>query len=728
MNSVEREFQDAVRALQSGRLHEAEPRFRALLKAQPKNVAALNLLTIVLMNTGRHAEAEKVIAKAIRLNQSSDTSYYNYGVILKALDRPRDALTQFDNAIRLNPLVPETWNNRGVVCNDLKQYDDAIRSFDRAVSLAPNYADALHNKGKALSELRRYDEALSAFDRALALQPGLPEAWVGRGNCLGHLMRRDEAMVAYDKALALKPQLAEAWLGRAISLFELKRFADALAACDKALAFKPELTEALPWRGEALRKLGRCDQAIAAYQQALASRPDLAGLKGIWLSTKMRICDWSGFDAACADLVSDRSLETACALPFNLLAIPSSPEQQLKSARGWVAVHVARFGEPLWKGEHYRHDRIRVAYLSSDFHQHATAYLMAGLFECHDRSKLQTIAISCCPDDGSEIRRRLQSSFDSFVEAADKGDDEIAALVRAMEVDILVDLKGFTEDARTNVFARRPAPIQVSFLGYPGTMGAAFMDYIIADRVVIPEDQYPYYDERVVSLPNSYQPNDARRAIADTSFSRGDLGLPPQGFVFCCFNSTAKILPQTFDCWMRILKQVDGSVLWLLTDNDTAAANLRKEAAARGVDAGRLVFAPFMAVQDHLARLRAADLVLDTLPYNAHTTASDALWAGVPVLTCLGSTFAGRVAASLLHAADLPELVTTSMDDYERLAVELATAPGRIGDIRRRLNDNRLTAPLFNTELFARHLEAAYSAMHQRLQSGLPPDHIAVQG
>jgi protein O-GlcNAc transferase len=392
----------------------------------------------------------------------------------------------------------------------------------------------------------------------------------------------------------------------------------------------------------------------------------------------------------------------------------------------WVSEKCPSSQTPIWRGERYRHDRIRVAYVSADFHQHATSYLMAGMFECHDTSRFEITAISLGPDDASEMRRRLKHGFEHFVDHSKRSDDEIAAYIKQVEIDILVDLKGFTQDARTNVFARRPAPVQVNHIGYPGTMGASYIDYIIADSTTIPDEARRFYSEKIVVMPNSYQVNDSKRVVHDIAVDRPGAGLPPTGFVFCCFNNNYKIEPSVFDCWMRILARLEGSVLWLLEDNASAADNLKKEAIARGISAERLIFAKRLPLPEHLARHKLADLSLDTLPCNAHTTASDALWSGLPMLTCLGETFAGRVGASLLKAIGLPELVTTTLESYERMAIDLASDSQKLAAIRRELARNRPTAPLFDTELYTRHIERAYDAMYQRCQAGLPPDHIVV--
>jgi predicted O-linked N-acetylglucosamine transferase (SPINDLY family) len=371
-----------------------------------------------------------------------------------------------------------------------------------------------------------------------------------------------------------------------------------------------------------------------------------------------------------------------------------------------------------------RHEKIRIGYFSADFRNHAIAYLIAGLFELHDRNRFEVSAFSFSPNTDDEMRARLSRAADRFLDVHAQSDGDVAELAKKLELDIAIDLTGFTAECRLGVFSLRAAPIQVNYLGYPGTMAAECIDYVVADSTVIPEADRRHYVEKIVYLPDSYQVNDSKRAISDKTFTREELGLPQTGFVFCCFNNSYKILPEVFECWMRILTHVEGSVLWLIRDSETAVHNLRREAQAKGVSANRLVFAKRMPLADHLARHRLADLFIDTLPYNAHTTASDALWAGLPVLTRIGETFAGRVAASLLRAIDLPELITATQEEYEHLAIALATNPGRLQQLKYKLKRNRLTTPLFNTALFTRHIEAAYMMMYERQRASLPPTHL----
>ncbi len=602
----------------------------------------------------------------------------------------------------------------------------AERIYLEVLQREPQHFDSLHMLAVVALQTGRTERGIELIRKAIALNEKVAAAHNNLGKALMDLGRPEPALASFDHAIALDQNFAEAHLNRGNALINLKRSEPALESFAKAAALQPD--DALAHRncGNVFSKLKRYEEAFAAYDRVFALKPDLMGAEGHRLYAKMHLCDWSHWEADCAHLIASVKNGRANTQPFIFLAVPSSSEDQLKCAGLWVANNFPAAKEPLWQGERYHHDRIRVAYLSADFRQHALSFLTAGMFESHDKSRFEITAVSFGADDNSEIRRRLKASFEHFVEASAYSDAQIADLLKALEIDIAVDLMGFTTDSRTGIFARRPAPIQVHYMGYPGTMAARYVDYVVADRVVIPDYQQAFYAEKLVYLPDSYFVNDITRPIADKAFTRAELGLPSSGFVFCCFNSNHKITPPVFDAWMRILKQVEGSVLWLLQDHAKAADNLRKEARARGVDAERLIFAGRMSPPDHLARHRAADLFLDTLPYNAHTTACDALWAGLPVLTCLGETFVGRVAASLLHAVGLPELITTTLGEYERLAVELATTPDRMAAIRAKLENNRLTRPLFDTRLFTRRIEQAYTAMHARHQAGLAPDHIAV--
>jgi predicted O-linked N-acetylglucosamine transferase (SPINDLY family) len=524
----------------------------------------------------------------------------------------------------------------------------------------------------------------------LVFSPDLAAAWLGRGNVFADLGQLDEAIAAYDRALALESGLAEAWASR----------------------------------GNTLTKLQRYDDAFAAYDRAFQLNADIPYVAGLRLNAKLYMSAWTDLDADIADVLTRIREGKPASVPFPIIAIPSTPADQLQCAKRFV--HDQPHHPPIWRGEIYSHDRVRIAYLSNNFHESAMTYLLAGMFEAHDRSRFEVTALSFGPDRDSPMRHRLKRAFERFVDVHGSGDREIAELMRRNEIDIAVDLMGFTADNRLNIFARRPAPIQVNYMGYPGTMAAPYIDYLIADRTVIPDAARQFYSEQIVWLPNSYFITDGSQAISEHTPTREECGLPETGFVFCCFNSNYKILPEIFDIWMRLLGAVENSVLWLIETNATATANLRREAAKRGIEPQRLIFAGKADLPDHLARHRLADLCIDTVPCNAHTTASDALWAGLPVLTCLGTTLAGRVAASLLEAVDLPELIANSLADYEALALELARDTDLLASIKEKLAENRPLCPLFDTARSTRSMEAAYLAMWQAHQSGRAPQSFTI--
>jgi predicted O-linked N-acetylglucosamine transferase (SPINDLY family) len=570
--------------------------------------------------------------------------------------------------------------------------EGAEAALRRECEAYPDFADAHNVLGVALVNQSRSEDALAAFLAALRVDPQHAEANNNAANVLATLGRREDAVPHLERALQKNPGLADSHLNLGLLLQSLRRYEEAIASFRRALELAPQLNYALS-------SLVWCE--LLAYQ-------------------------WPPAEADVAALRRQVREGKVAAAPFTLIAASDSPGEQRAGAERHVRELLAGKPQPLWRGAARRRERITLAYLSADFHEHATAKLAARLFELHDRRRFEVIGISYGPDDGSPARRRLQQSFDRFVDVRAADDAAAARLLYELQVDIAIDLKGHTPDARPGILARRPAPLQVSYLGYPGTLGAPFIDYVVADRVVIPPGEGRFFSEQVVWLPHSYQVNDATRAIAERAPSRDEAGLPEGAFVFCAFNNIFKITPQFFGVWLRLLAGLPGSVLWLLDDDPTARRNLQESARAGGVDPARLVFAARVPHAEHLARHRLADLFLDNLPCNAHTTASDALWAGLPLLACRGSTFAGRVAASLLEAVGLPELIAPSLERYEALALELARSPGLLGDYRERLARNRLTHPLFDTELFRRHLEAAFETMWQQVLDGEAPRSFSV--
>ncbi|HEV8680570.1 MAG TPA: tetratricopeptide repeat protein [Stellaceae bacterium] len=746
-------LEEAIALHQRGQLAQAEPLYRAILGRMPDHFTALHMLGVIEAQRRNFAPAVQLIGRALQLNPDSAPAHANLGIALRRLKRHEEAIASFERALAIKPDYAEAFHNRGNALLELGRYEDAVASYDRALAVKPHYPEALNNRGIAQDQLKRREEAaagiadtaaalndrgialcrqrrpaeaLVSFDQALAIKSDYADALNNRGNALIDLKRYQDAVDSYDRAVAIKPDLAGALNNRGVALRQLHRHREAIASYDRALAIKPDHTDALNNRATALSDLNRPEEAAEAFARLLSLAPGFDYASGNLLHSKQHCCDWENYDQDVERVASAVAAGKRAVLPFGFLSMSGLPEAQLQCARTFGNDKYSASQEPIWRGERYRHDQVRVAYLSADFRGHAVAYLMAGVLEAHDRSRFDITAISFTRAEQDEMRARLKNSVDRFVDVEGKSDRDVALLLKELEIDIAVDLMGYTKGNRLGIFALRPAPIQVNYLGYPGTTGADYIDYILADRFVIREDAHSFYSEKVVSLPETFQPRDARQRIGERTPTRAAAGLPESGFVFCSIHNNYKIAPHIFDVWMRLLRQVDGSVLWLLGDNAVAVRHLQQHAERRSVAPDRLVFAPRIALEDHLARQRLADLFLDTLPYNAGTTASDALWVGLPVLTCAGSSFAGRMAGSLLNAVGLPELITDNLADYEALALALARDGNRLAAIRAKLARHRDTFPLFDTDRFRRHLESAYETMWQRYQRGEPPASFAV--
>jgi predicted O-linked N-acetylglucosamine transferase (SPINDLY family) len=723
-DSTESWYGRGMTLLTMGRPLDAIASFDRVLAGKPDFTQVHLLRAKLLSDLGRHDAALAGIDKLLAIMPGFAEAWLGRSNVLLALKRYADALTAAERAISLKADLAEGWHACGNALNELKRYHEALNAYDKAIALNPNFAGAWHGRGNTLSDLRRYHDALAAYDKVLALAPSLVEAWLGRGNALNVLEDSDEALAAFARALTLRPNLAEAWLGRGNALCQRDYYDNAAAAYEQALSLNPNLAAAWFGRGNVFFHRKDYEQALAAYDRALALKPDLRFGIGDRLHVKLYLSDWTNLQAEIADIVMAIRAGQPAISPFQSLAISSSAADQLACAQRFMADQPSF--PAVWRDEIYSHGRIRIAYFSPDFCNHAVGQLAVGLFEAHQKSRFETSAISYGRDDGSQLGRRIKSAFNDFIDVRAMTDADVAAFIRRREIDILVDLSGLTRYNRFGALLRRVAPIQVNFLGYPGTAGADCMDYIVADRTIIPQEHFPCYSEKVVWLPDAYQPNDNNRHVSNRKPTRRECGLPETSFVFCCFNNNYKITPQIFDVWMRLLGAKEGSILWLIATNSSAETNLRREAKKRGISSERLIFAPKLPLADHLARSGQADLFLDTMPYNAHTTGSDALWAGVPLVTCLGSTFASRVAASLLKAVGLDELMTNSLAEYEALALKLAREPALLATVRAKLKRNRETYPLFDTARFTRHLEAAYVTMWERYQRGEAPKAFAV--
>jgi predicted O-linked N-acetylglucosamine transferase (SPINDLY family) len=710
-------------------------------------------LGVAQQRAGELPAAIESYRQCLRLNPALAEVHNNLGTTLDAAGRFGEALLSFERALALKPDYVRALTNLGKGLQRLERSAEAIRVLERALELSPDYVPALVNLGFALTDAGRPDEALAPLRRALALDPrfsaahhGLARALLGAGDAAGGFQ-------SLERALALEPRLTDAHLlrGRALvqsgqsaqaiaclkrlahaapdcadvhdnlafALYEAGQFGAALASANRALALDPQHWRAELRRAQALAQLRRHAEARVSLRRVLARRPGESEALAEELNCCLRICDWAGVEAALAGI---HGLEagTDAVHPFVLMAVSDDPALLLRSARS-VAASAAQARAPLPAPARHSHERIRVAYLSADYCVHATSFLVAELLEVHERAQFEVYGVSFGPDDESPVRRRMIAACDVFADVGERSDLEIARWLREQEIDIAVDLKGYTAFGRSGILVYRPAPIQVNYLGYPGTLGGSFADYLIADAFLVPEAERAHYQEQVVHLPNSYQVNDRRRVTAVPGPTRAEAGLPADAFVFCCFNNNWKITAPVFEVWMRLLGAVEGSVLWLFEDSEPAAANLRAAAMERGIAAGRLVFATRIPNDVHLARHRLADLFLDTVPVNAHTTASDALWSGLPLVTCAGRAFAARVAGSLLRAVGLPELIASSLAEYEQLALGLARDPARLVALRRHLLEKRQELPLFDTPLFCRHLEAAYRQMWATHQQGRPP-------
>jgi len=722
--AAEAVFERAGSLHAQGDLEQAAQLYFAVLKEDPNHVGSLHNLGILYFQCGRYDDTVALTRAAVRLRPDLAIVQNTLGVALRQLGRFAEAEACCREAVRLQPEYAEAYNSLGDVLTALRRWEEAEACYREAVRLAPEYAEGHNNLGIVLAALGRLEEAESSSREALRLKPGNAAALSNLGAVLVALGRPTEAEPCCREIVRLRPGHAEAHSNLGTVLIAVDRAAEAEACCREALNLAPGNAEALRNLGIALSMQEKMSEAAACLGRAAVLKPGEADMLVSWFYRSREICDWSHDREAEARVM--RGVGEQPTPGWTLLPLASTPEQQLAHARRLAARFAVPTSAMLSCLPPRPGDKIRLGYPSANFHSHPMGSLIAGVIEHHDRLRFEVIGYGFDEDDGSALRRRFVRAFDHFVDIRGMEDREAAELIHADGIEILLDVHGWFPDCRARILAYRPAPIQVNYPGYPGTTGADFIDYIIADRFVVPPDQQPFFSERLVYLPECYQCNDDKREIAACTPSRQECGLPERGFVFCCFNNNYKLTPIFFDIWMRLLRAVPHSVLWLFENNSLIRGNLGREAEARGVAAERVVFAPRIDPPNHLARHRLADLFLDTLPYNAHTTASDALWAGVPMLTCAGNTFAGRVAGSTLRAIGLKELVTESLEEYEALALRLARDTELLAGLRTRLMQNRRTHPLFDTERYTRHLEAAYWYMSEVRRAGLPPTAFSV--
>ncbi|MCB2073888.1 MAG: tetratricopeptide repeat protein [Novosphingobium sp.] len=705
-----------------GQMAQVVTQAEKLLESYPRAVMAYNLLGAAHLALGRHPQAESALSRARAKGIRHAPICNNHGMALSRLGRMPEAEAAYREAIAIDPGHAIAHNNLGNVLKENQSFAEALACYLQAIEIRPDYADAWNNMALALEGLGRVEEAQACYRKVLELKPDHAPACCNLGNLLAGQGDLNSAIAFYEAALRFDPDYPEAHLNLGNAYKRQDRIAEATSAYERAKVARPRYADAWIEEAKALALNGRLEEAITAFGKALEIEPGNQSAHAHRLFYQAHVCDWSDREGwAAFGTMADDAIQPWAALTFE-----DDPAAQLRRSQAWASTTFSHLSGSMPQPAPAPDGRIRIGYFTADFHDHPMLYLMAGLFREHDRSKFEIFVYSYGPKPVSEMREKVLPYIDHVFEIRDMPDKDVVELARGHGIDIAIDRKGYTQNARPQLFAHRLAPIQINYLAYPGSMGADFIDYIVADPVIIPEGEQHHYSEKIIYLPGSYQPNDNRREIAQTATSRADFGLPEDGFVFCSFNQTYKIGPREFDIWMRLLDRVDGSVLWLLRSNAWAETNLRREAAKRGVSPGRLIFADKVPHAEHLARLKHADLFVDSFNVNAHTTASDALWAGLPVVTKIGRQFAARVSASLINAVGLPELIVETEEDYEALILDLATDPGKLSAIRATLAENRLTRPLFDTTSYTRHLETAFETVHQRRIDGQAPATLTV--
>ena len=730
-----------------------------VLNINPNNYKALVNKGTLLIEQEKYNVAIETLDYSIKINPELPEAYNQIGRAMKGLSKNNKAITFFKRAIEINPEYKEAHNNLGNTLHELERFDEALTSYEKSISIDPYYPETYYNIGNTLHVLERFAEALASYKKSITINPNYPEAFYNIGNLLQKLRRFEDAVNNYDSAISLKSNYAEAYHNRGNSLRSLRRIVDSISSYEHAIALNPNGTNAYISLANSLKEIGRIeeaisninmaitldsnvvegylhlgilyveqkqfDEAVVNFSKVLLLKSDYDYFFGDYMHAKMQICDWSKFNENLDQLLNNIDLGKKTSASFPVLALTDLPTAHLKSAETWINDNYP-LNTTLGVIRIPQGKKIRIGYFSADFREHAVSYLIAELFELHQRNLFDVIGFSFGARTNDLMEQRIIRSLDKFIDVRFKSDIEIAKLSRDLFIDIAIDLNGHTQHSRCGIFSYRAAPVQVSYLGYLGSMGADYYDYLIADSSLIPVESRQYYKEKVVYLP-SYQVNDSKRIMSDVVFTKVDLNIDEESFVFCCFNTSYKITPTTFYGWINILESVPSSVLLLYCSNKWAEINLQKEFVKRGINKDRLFFCGLINRSDYLARFKVADLFLDTFPYNAGTTASDALWAGLPVLTRMGKSFASRMAASLLNAVDLPELITTSQEQYEARAIELATNREKLMTIKEKLASKRLTSVLFDSSRFSKHIEIAYMNMYERYKANLPPDHIYIE-
>ena len=700
--------------------------YEKILALDQKNFDALFFLAIILINSKNYKKASDLLEQVILIKPNFADAYNNLGICLEKLNDLDGAIKNYNLAINNRLNFAEAYNNLGVAFQKLKNFDQAILQYKKAIGYKSLYLDPYVNLANLFKETKQFEEAIKNYDLAINLNPNLAEVYNNKGNALKEIRKFEEAIKNYDLAINLNPNLAEVYNNKGNALKEIRKFEEAIKNYDLAINLNPNFAEAYFNAATALQDIKNFEKAVLNFEKALLVDKEIPFCKGYLLHAKMLCCNWNGLNELYKEIYNDVEKNKYSATPFGYQAICDDESSLQKCAQLYSSKRFPEIKNSFFTKKISKNKKIKIGYLCGEFREQATSVLMTEVWEKHNKENFEIIAFDSGWDDKSIRRNRIIAAFDKFIDISKVSDFDAAKLIYKEQIDILINLNGFFGTGRPIVFSYRPAPIQINYLGFPGTIGSKYIDYILCDQTVVPPQSKKFYNEKIIYLPNSYQANDTKRKISEKKFLREDLSLPKESFVFCCFNNNYKITPNMFDVWARLLKKIDNSVLWLIDGNSEATENLKKEAKIRNIDVSRLIFAKRMKLEDHLARHKIADLFLDTLPYNAHTTASDSLWAGLPVLTCLGKAFPGRVAASLLRSLDLPELITYSENEYISKAEELALNPEKLTLIKNKLDTNKFSQPLFNTELFCRNLESAFKIIFEKYSLGLETEDISL--
>jgi protein O-GlcNAc transferase len=711
---IHQALQQGVKAHKAGQMQEASRLYSAIIKAQPKHPDANHNMGVLAVSAGKNELAVQFFRTALEVNPRTAQFWHSYIDALIKLERLIDSKAALDLA-----------KSYGANGDGFRQLEQRLNEANKALSIKRDEANAYFNMGITLQKQSKLDDAIEAYKKALAINPEYVDAYNNLGNAFNALGKLGKAIMAYKKAISINPDYASAYYNMGDALQEQYKFEEAIKAYKKAISIQPDYVEAYYNMGNILVDQSKLEVAIGAYINALAIRPDYELIRAQKLYQQAKTCNWSSI-AEDVNLIPELGTLKKHVPPFALLSLEDAPQRHLVRSKIYTKANYPQKALPPKALPSQKPKRIRIGYFSTDFKEHPVAYLIAKVLKKHNRDQFEIFGYSIHGSSSCAMRQRLEKSFDSFTDVQNMSDKDIAFKARRDNIDIAVDLNGYTKDARTGIFAYRAAPIQINYLGYPGSTGSDFMDYIIADQYLIPPENQKYFSERQLFLPNTYMPTDNSRELSKKKITRSDMGLPEDAFVICCFNNNYKISSTEFDIWMRLLNKVENSVLWLRQSNQFSHVNIKNEAQKRNIESSRLIFAEKIPMDEHLARQRLADLFVDTFSFNAHTTAAEALWAGLPVVTKIGQGFSARVAGSLLNAVGLPELVTKTEKAYEALILELIKNPSKLTKIKEKLANNRLTHPLFNTELYTKHLENGYQQAYQNYFDGNLPQIIIV--